>query len=95
MKLLTFILFCLLSYQIMAQPKFDLNDPRNPDCPCHKLQKQAEQEYSGMNNESRHSLKKNRKNPKAEYALIVKFRMRYYISKVRKCRVQNDLCYKW
>jgi hypothetical protein len=22
-----------------------LNDPRNPDCPCHKYQKQAEDEY--------------------------------------------------
>lgn len=25
---------------------YDLNDPRNPDCPCHKLQKQAEEEYA-------------------------------------------------
>ncbi|MCW3072536.1 MAG: hypothetical protein JWO44_2426 [Bacteroidetes bacterium] len=25
---------------------YALNDPRNPDCPCHKLQKQAEEEYA-------------------------------------------------
>ena len=25
--------------------KFDLNDPRNPDCPCHKYQKIADEEY--------------------------------------------------
>jgi hypothetical protein len=25
--------------------KYDLNDPRNPDCPCHKAQKLAEDEY--------------------------------------------------
>ena len=25
--------------------KYELNDPRNPDCPCHKYQKLAEDEY--------------------------------------------------
>lgn len=25
--------------------KYDLNDPRNPDCPCHQYQKQADEEY--------------------------------------------------
>jgi hypothetical protein len=25
--------------------KYDLNDPRNPDCPCHKAQQLAEDEY--------------------------------------------------
>lgn len=25
--------------------KFELNDPRNPDCPCHKYQKLADEEY--------------------------------------------------
>jgi hypothetical protein len=25
--------------------KYDLNDPRNPDCPCHKAQQLAEAEY--------------------------------------------------
>jgi hypothetical protein len=25
--------------------KYDLNDPRNPDCPCHAAQKLAEEEY--------------------------------------------------
>lgn len=28
---------------------YPLNDPRNPDCPCHKLQKQAEDEYAQQN----------------------------------------------
>lgn len=26
--------------------KYALNDPRNPNCPCHKLQKQAEEEFA-------------------------------------------------
>src|SRR5438270_5343267 len=25
--------------------KYDINDPRNPDCPCHKYQRQADEEY--------------------------------------------------
>jgi hypothetical protein len=29
--------------------QYELNDPRNPDCPCHKAQKQAEQEYAQLN----------------------------------------------
>lgn len=35
--------------------KYALNDPRNPNCPCHKYQQQADKEYakliaSGANN---------------------------------------------
>jgi hypothetical protein len=25
--------------------KYDINDPRNPDCPCHKYQQMADEEY--------------------------------------------------
>lgn len=28
-----------------ARSKYELNDPRNPDCPCHKYQKMAEEEF--------------------------------------------------
>jgi hypothetical protein len=27
------------------QPVYDLNDPRNPNCPCHKYQKLADEEF--------------------------------------------------
>lgn len=36
-----------------AQTTYPINDPRNPNCPCHKYQKQAEEEYKkllGQNN---------------------------------------------
>jgi hypothetical protein len=42
------LLLMLLSTIVFSQTnnqQYDLNDPRNPDCPCHKLQKQAEDEY--------------------------------------------------
>jgi hypothetical protein len=28
--------------------KYDINDPRNPQCPCHKYQKQADDEYNQL-----------------------------------------------
>ena len=50
--LLAMCLF-LLSYKVGAitinkdslKSKYDLNDPRNPNCPCHKHQKLADEEY--------------------------------------------------
>jgi hypothetical protein len=36
--------------------KYDINDPRNPDCPCHKYQQQANREYRQLlNNENNFS----------------------------------------
>ncbi len=31
-----------------TKQKYELNDPRNPDCPCHAAQKQAEDEYKRL-----------------------------------------------
>jgi hypothetical protein len=28
--------------------RYPLNDPRNPDCPCHKYQEQADREYAKL-----------------------------------------------
>ena len=30
--------------------EYDLNDPRNPDCPCHKYQKLADVEFKNLQN---------------------------------------------
>lgn len=45
----------MLSFSLCAKAqgdtskvKYDINDPRNPDCPCHQYQKLAEQEYQQM-----------------------------------------------
>lgn len=51
---LTFLLV-LLSTIVFSQTnnqQYDLNDPRNVDCPCHKLQKQAEDEYKQLQMEN-------------------------------------------
>ena len=45
-----FIFFFFFSSNAFSQnlgnQQYDLNDPRNPDCPCHKLQKLADDEYN-------------------------------------------------
>jgi len=50
MKIIAFIfLFLLFSCSIVAQEnngtQYDINDPRNPNCPCHKYQQAADEEY--------------------------------------------------
>lgn len=34
-----------------TKSQYDINDPRNPDCPCHKYQKQAEEEFARKNSQ--------------------------------------------
>jgi hypothetical protein len=44
--LFLFVLF--FSVSTKSQTTFDINDPRNPHCPCHKYQKLADEEYKKM-----------------------------------------------
>lgn len=48
---LLFFLFTQISFAQTGndKPVFDLNDPRNPDCPCHKYQKMADDEFEQIN----------------------------------------------
>jgi hypothetical protein len=52
------LLFLLFTHLSSAQPGndkqvFDLNDPRNPDCPCHKYQKMADDEFEQLNKKNK------------------------------------------
>ena len=38
--------------------KYELNDPRNPNCPCHKYQKLAEKEFKKMNGVGKYKFEK-------------------------------------
>lgn len=40
------IFFSFYSYG--QNSKYDINDPRNPNCPCHKYQKLADEEYARL-----------------------------------------------
>jgi len=41
-------LFQFNLYYSQNQEKYDINDPRNPNCPCHKYQKIADEEYKTL-----------------------------------------------
>ncbi|MDP1800717.1 MAG: hypothetical protein Q8L81_05165 [Bacteroidota bacterium] len=50
-KIIFFVLlccsFCFANALVLKEDslKFDITDPRNPKCPCHKFQKLADDEY--------------------------------------------------
>lgn len=41
------LIFLFVSFA-SAQSEYPINDPRNPKCPCHKYQQQAEEEYKQL-----------------------------------------------
>lgn len=45
--LITVLIFIFYSF-VNAQSSYPINDPRNPDCPCHKYQKLADEEYKKL-----------------------------------------------
>lgn len=62
-----FILLFLFSNSAFAQnfqnQQYDINDPRNPNCPCHKLQQMADEEYNKiLNNNYKQNNKVNEQN---------------------------------
>ena len=54
-----FILFILFNNTAFSQniqnQEYDINDPRNPNCPCHKLQQMADDEYNKIQNDKRNN----------------------------------------
>lgn len=47
-RVFLFLSFLFLSSVFAAQTAYDINDPRNPNCPCHKYQKMADEEFRKM-----------------------------------------------
>lgn len=46
--LILFLFVLFFSMSTKSQTTFDINDPRNPHCPCHKYQKLADEEYAKL-----------------------------------------------
>ncbi len=46
--IILFLFFLCLVGRMKSQTTFDINDPRNPHCPCHKYQKLADEEYAKL-----------------------------------------------
>lgn len=45
--ILTALIFLFVNV-LFAQTSYPINDPRNPNCPCHKYQKLADEEYKKL-----------------------------------------------
>jgi hypothetical protein len=41
------LLFLFISFNAQTS-EYNINDPRNPNCPCHKYQKLADEEYAKL-----------------------------------------------
>jgi hypothetical protein len=98
MKNIAVVILMFLCVQVFSQQKkFNLNDPRHPDCPCHKIQKLAEKEFS-KNNSSGLSEKKKRKRSNSlmrNYIADAGFKFQRKLH-ARKFYIQDvALCYKW
>lgn len=54
---LTFLFFLIthISFSQNTGEQYDINDPRNPNCPCHKMQKQADEEYALLMNKEKNN----------------------------------------
>jgi hypothetical protein len=55
-----FLLFIIASNVTVAQ-QYDINDPRNPNCPCHKMQQLADKEFAMLTNQDSEVEKDSRK----------------------------------
>jgi hypothetical protein len=81
--------------------KYDLNDPRNPDCPCHKYQKLAEDEYKNKSKEisknSKEEFSRGRKRNHGLWYGYRKFVFRFEKEhkKQKRIKVNYGICFKW
>lgn len=70
-RLTTCLLFFLfLSVLKTNAQQYDINDPRNPDCPCHKMQELADKEFAMLNgseNIQRNDVSDNREDEQQQY----------------------------
>lgn len=80
---------------------YPLNDPRNPDCPCHKLQKQAEEEYArqhktvAVTTKAGNTTQVKKKRKKCERWDDLVFRCSKRVSNTKKMKPDYTVCYRW
>jgi|SRR6218665_1242605 len=90
------LLFVLVSQSLSAQSQYDINDPRNPDCPCHKYQQQAEDEYARMN-KAKENAAYTKSRRKHRQPLIIDLNFRFYKNKkgIKKGKGSGIDCFYW
>ncbi len=51
---------------------YPLSDPRNPDCPCHKLQEQADKEYAKLQEKEKKNNERNKDKNNDKNVVVLK-----------------------
>ncbi|HEX8515456.1 MAG TPA: hypothetical protein VF868_04595 [Bacteroidia bacterium] len=92
--------FAACGQQGVKEPQFDINDPRNPRCPCHKLQKLAEEQY-----QQRHRTVKRPSYPGKHGFRVQRSKLEKKVTALRlrflrknlngKVKPDFSVCYKW
>lgn len=76
---------------------YDINDPRNPDCPCHKRQKIAEEEYNQLTGKrnAKTVFFVGRKKKNSVYLNKIIFRYSHKMKGINRKRPDYSICFKW
>lgn len=104
------IFFCFLFFvkTIVAQ-EYELNDPRNPNCPCHHYQKMAEDEFQKKQQKQNNELlasnlsteKKQQSRTKTKrkkyFHCFYKIKNRLVFNRTKKIKIVTNysVCFKW
>ena len=94
--LLSLLFYSTLSFAINTDSiknKWDINDPRNPNCPCHKYQKMADEEYKKL------VLKERKENSSAllkkKTDIIPAKKTSPKVKKTRRVKDKISACFHW
>jgi hypothetical protein len=81
--------------------RYDINDPRNPDCPCHKYQELADREYWRLQKAATNKGSSNNFNGKfkAKKIRLILFNLERKFQKItyhqKKVKVNYSACFHW
>jgi hypothetical protein len=95
MKKILCVLFLFFSFLVKGQEKFALNDPRNPECPCHQLQRQADKEFADLRKKDAGQSKAVAVRRKNKMLARLIFRCRNRMHNAYKLHPDYSVCYKW
>jgi hypothetical protein len=71
--------------------KYDINDPKNPDCPCHKYQELADKEFKAEKTDNNKSIR-DRGNTKTKLISVIdriKYKLSFLNSSRNKLKSKN------
>lgn len=88
-------LFSLNNQVTFSQTVYNINDPRNPQCPCHNYQKIADEEYKSLLVKANKSEKVNSSEKRSGFQLQTNRLMLSNIDKLNQNKNANYKKYNW